>query len=405
MKMLYNIFFAGLCVLGAARMEATNPALTKASLQQAFKKLDLEIPIRVLLDEKATQEEVLWKMGSRGGFLVFSPATKQKTVYQLVTLTATCKDGSFYINGTKQNSDHLFIIPLASTILFEKNIYDGVLALSLYQGTAYLVNHVDLEDYVLSVLPYESHASWPDEVHKAFCIAFRSYGIAKVLQQRALHAQKGLAVPFDIKNTNVHQIYKGRSNSARFKKIIDQTRGVVLAHKGKPVLAMFDICCGDIVPADKDGIHFSKAPHLKRTYPCTFCKEYKFYTWTCTYSFEEIENALKKEMPDIGNIQDIKIASVDKAAVVQEVKIRTKNRWVTLTAAKLKSCLREMKSLAFTLQKTGLSLKITGKGHGHHMGLCQRGAYYMVLKGWSYRNILKFYYPHTMFMKLKKINY
>ncbi len=51
---------------------------------------------------------------------------------------------------------------------FKKIFMMECLALTLYQGTPFLVNHLDLEDYVLSVLPYESLPEWPDEVHKAF---------------------------------------------------------------------------------------------------------------------------------------------------------------------------------------------------------------------------------------------
>lgn len=382
------------------------PVLSKEIVRQAFKKLNIEIPIRVLLDERNAQKDVNWKFSSIGGFLVFEPKTKQKTVYKTERITVTCKGGRFFTNGRALESDHLFIIPLRGPVYFQKNMYDGVLALTITNDSVYLVNHLDLEDYLLAVLPYESWPAWPDEVHKAFCIAFRSYGIAKVLEQRAKHEQSKVTVPYDIKNTNAHQIYKGRSYTNRFKNIIEETRGIVLAHKGKPILAMFDICCGGVIPGHKEGIHFYKAPHLKRTYPCNFCKEYKYFTWTAGYSFDDLEKALKNEIPaSSGSFQDIKVTRYDKALVAREVKVKAGNRWYNLPASRLKACLKEIRSLCFKIQKKGRFITISGKGHGHHMGLCQRGAYAMVLKNWHHKNILKFYYPHTQFMKLKKINY
>ena len=45
-----------------------------------------------------------------------------------------------------------------------------------------------------------------------------------------------------------------------------------------------------------------------------------------------------------------------------------------------------------------------GKGYGHHLGICQWGARYMVDAGWNYQRILQFYYPGADFMKLKKGN-
>ena len=44
--------------------------LTKHILQETFKKLDIEIPIRVLLDEEKSLPGVHWKLGSQEGFLV-----------------------------------------------------------------------------------------------------------------------------------------------------------------------------------------------------------------------------------------------------------------------------------------------------------------------------------------------
>lgn len=376
-------------------------SVTKGELQQAFKALDLNIPIRVLLDEK-NLSQIQWNIAAPSYFVLFSPHAKTKTVFQTPALSISFSKGSFIINGKKQEGDHLFILPLHGPVSFQGNAFDGVFALTSSQGKAYLVNHLDLEDYVLSVLPYESWPGWPDEVQKALCISVRSYGIAKVLEARAAHEKSGKVVPYDIKNTNHHQMYKGCLKSAPYRKIVEATQGIVLAHNNKPILAMFDICCGGVVPSRKKGIHFSKAPYLERTYPCYFCKDYKFYRWQRSYRFDHIEKELKKEFPHLGILKDIKITSHDDAGVAQEIKFKGKRDWYTMPASKFKSPFKDIPSLCFDFQSKGRSLTINGKGHGHHMGLCQRGAYQMVLKGWNYKNILKFYYPHTTFMRLKK---
>jgi len=59
-----------------------------------------------------------------------------------------------------------------------------------------------------------------------------------------------------------------------------------------------------------------------------------------------------------------------------------------------------MKSRCFTLQKNGTEFIATGRGYGHHMGLCQWGAREMVRGGWQHKEILEFYYPGTTFMCL-----
>ncbi len=77
--------------------DGSKTVLNKQVLQQTFKKLDLEIPIRVLLDEQTYPNDVHWKFGSQAGFVVFAPETKEKTVYQMTSITVTCKDGIFLI--------------------------------------------------------------------------------------------------------------------------------------------------------------------------------------------------------------------------------------------------------------------------------------------------------------------
>lgn len=379
--------------------------VSKMQLASTLKKLEMGIPIRVLLDESDLKTPFQWKLNSPVGFVLIAPDKNLKIVFQASVLVITYTKGSFYVNGQKQSSDHLFIIPVECPITYKKNLYDGVFALTQYRDTAYLVNHVELEEYVLSVLPYESWPAWPDEVQKAFCISFRSYGIAKVLEQRAAHEKHGEAVPYDIKNTTAHQLYKGRHKTDRFKRIVEDTKGIVIASKQKPILAMFDICCGGIIPSHKQGLNFSKAPYLARNYPCTYCKDYTFYTWSYQYSFDEVEQTLRKEFPTMGMLREIRISVRDQAGIAREIRFKAGSQWHTIGTTKFKALFKDLKSHCFTFERHGKSLTIKGRGHGHLVGLCQRGAHALVGQGWTYRNILKFYYPHTALMRLKKLEY
>lgn len=398
MKTLFRILLA---VLLVGRIVAP-PAVSKVNLERVFKLLKFEIPIRVLLEEKKLSQ-VKWSLSSNGGFVVYSPHNKRKTLFKGTNILVTYRDGAFHINGQKIPDAHMFILPLAGLLQKGAVPYDGVFSLTKVRDTAYLVNHLDLEEYLQAVLPYESIPGWPDEVQKAFCIAFRSYGISKILEQRALHAKSKKAYPYDIKSTNAHQVYRGHEKSACFKKIVNETRGIVLAHNKKPILAMFDTACGGVIPARKKGVHFDKAPYLERKYPCHYCKEHKFYRWENTYSFEQLERGLKKVFPGFGKLREIKIGTYDAAGVVQTVRAKGSHRWFKLTASKFKSLFPNIKSLSFSLTRNGSKVVVRGKGHGHHLGLCQWGAYFMVKKGWNHKKVLAFYYPNTTFMKLTRL--
>lgn len=398
MKILFSVLLS-LLVTGTV---LAPPAVSKGNLDRTFKLLEFEMPIRVLLDEQKLSQ-VQWDIASSGGIVVYAPGTKKKTVFKGTTATVTYKAGAFHINGQKLSETHMFILPLAGLLQKGTVPYDGVFSLTKVRDTAYLVNHLDLEEYLQAVLPYESIPGWPDEVQKAFCITFRSYGISKILEQRALHAKSKWPYPYDIKSTNAHQVYRGHEKTACFKKIVNETRGIVLAYNKQPILAMFDTACGGVIPARKKGVHFDKAPYLERKYPCHFCKEHRFYRWENSYSFDELEKGLKKEFPTLGSLKDIKVGSYDDAGVAQTIRVRGSQKWVMLTASRFKALFPTIRSLCFDLKKNGSKVVVSGKGHGHHLGLCQWGAYFMVKKGWDHKKVLSFYYPNTTFMKLTRM--
>jgi len=400
MKILYNTLYVALA-LSTSTVSASSSV--KQKMDAALAKLSFEIPIRVLIQESPL-DEVQWQLHSDEGFVVYSPSTKKKTIFTQKTIVVTYKQGAVFLNGQKQADVQLFVIPLTGLIRNGTIGYDGVFALSKVHTSLFLVNHLDIEEYLRSVLPYESVKGWPDEVQKAFCIAFRSYAISKVLEQRALHKNK-LHHAYDIKNTNEHQVYRGHEKSDCFKHIVEATRGVVVAYKDKPILAMFDIACGGVIPGFKEGIHFAKAPYLQRKYPCNYCKPHKHYRWEVVYTVAEVEAALKKIVPTLGKIRDIQVATYDEAGIAKTIRIRSGYRRFEITAGQFRSQLKNLKSLCFGIEKSGDSIKIVGKGHGHHMGLCQWGAYYLVKKGWDHRKVLQFYYPNTTFMRLQKASH
>ena len=72
---------------------------------------------------------------------------------------------------------------------------------------------------------------------------------------------------YHVKNTNKHQTYQGVLNCPILQKAVDETKGIILTYNKKPILAMFDICCGGVIPANMKHVNFKHAPYLakKRT--------------------------------------------------------------------------------------------------------------------------------------------
>jgi stage II sporulation protein D len=349
------------------------------------------IKIRVLLAKAEDKTTTEWIFKSVGGFLVQLEGKSCKTKKN--TITIHIKRGCLFCNG-KRVTNILRLQPLGNSGEFEGIAYDGDFILTSHKNNFLCINRVELEDYITAVLRTESWPGWPLEVNKSFAIACRSYVMFKMLEAK----RSGRL--YHVKNTNVHQTYRGKHQVTLLKDAVEQTRGVVMGFKGAPILAMFDCCCGGVIPAHIADFDFNKVPYLARNYACHYCEQSSLYSWQVSYEHSAFETLIKQYDQDIVRLQDISITRKDKAGLVSEVKLKGAKCTTVIPGKKLYSLLKEVKSFYFDVHKKSDKIIFTGRGFGHHIGLCQWGARQMVRDGWDYKSILRFYYPGAYFMHI-----
>lgn len=401
------------------------------------------------------QKSVGWRIQSENGFFLWDPRQKNKKKKKKDykkdclakecerELELTCEKDGLYINGKLCAYAQVMIKPREGALAFNGKKYNGTFLIirdhtcghnrdkardkdsdkksdeSRDKSRWLLINCLDLESYVASVLRSESWPGWPLEVNKAFAIASRTYVVAMVLASRATKC------PYHVKDTNKHQTYTGMHTNVALHDAVVLTRGVFLAYDNKPIMAMFDSCCGGVIPARIAGIDFNWAPYLARDRVCTFCKSCSIYSWQAEYTSAELAQLLcessnkKNDNKKINNkksddqvndhdkiisgpmdLSDIKVIKKDSAGLAQEVLVKGGTSRVVLSGKKIYSLLKNVKSFCYTVRKRGDTITFKGRGYGHHLGLCQWGAREMVRDGWDYRQILQFYYPNTSFMRL-----
>lgn len=357
-----------------------------------FKKPQKSTKVKVLLAQSDNHSATTWRLASSHGFVVNDVHKPQIKRFCADPISVFVKDGGFHLNG-KSVTGAVCITPLCGYAEFNGTPYDGAFLIMPYKNNIVCINSVDVEDYIVAVLRTESWPGWPLEVNKAFAITSRSYVMNQVLE-----ARKGKR-PFDVKNTNTHQTYKGRHDSKMLKTAVEQTRGTVLGFLGKPILAMFDCCCGGIIPADIADFNFHKAPYLARVYPCEYCKKCFLYSWQLSYERKVFEQLLAQQSEKLFPLRGIRVTKRDKAGLVQEVRINGSNSAITLSGKKAYSLSTDIKSFCFTIYNKGGRVIFDGRGYGHHIGLCQWGAREMVREGHDYKSVLSFYYPGTRLMK------
>ena len=102
-------------------------------------------------------------------------------------------------------------------------LYEGDLLLDIKDGVIRPILHIDIEDYLLGVVPYEMGDSFPLEALKAQAIAARTYALKR----------SGSADDYDVEDTTNDQAYKGRSSSHPVsEQAVRETEGLCGTYKG-----------------------------------------------------------------------------------------------------------------------------------------------------------------------------
>ena len=101
------------------------------------------------------------------------------------------------------------------------NLYPGDFTFTLQGATLYVVASIYVEDYLYGVLPYEMGDLSGIEALKAQAVAARTYTL------RAMSSNSGRL--YDVVDTTADQVYNGTpSGNANCKKAVDATKGIVV---------------------------------------------------------------------------------------------------------------------------------------------------------------------------------
>lgn len=250
-----------------------------------------------------------------------------------------------------------------------------------------VVNSLDLEDYVRGVLYHEVSHLWPLEAIKAQAVATRTFA----LYQEKLNKDKD----FDLTSDIYSQVYGGKtSEKYRTNQAVDKTKGEVLYFKGEILPAFFSATCAGHTE-DAKNLWKIDLPPLKGVV-CDFCIDSPHRNWRRNFRLKNIEEKLRKADFDISDIKNIEVLQRNSSGRVETLKITSRDgSSVTISGKEFRQIIgpNEIKSNNYEIKMRGYYVDFVGFGWGHGVGLCQWGAKSMAEKGYSYIQILKFYYP------------
>ena len=267
-----------------------------------------------------------------------------------------------------------------------------------------VVAELDIDNYLAGVLPSEMPASWPLNALKAQVVASRSY------MRNIMNSRK--AKNYHLEATIHDQVYKAMNligaNEKHRRKIvraITETQGHYLVDKkGRVYRAFYHADCGG---ETEEPVHVWGMRQKNGTVKDPFCPQSPSSRWDLEITKAELAPRLRSAL-GLVNEQILKAILVTQRSAsgrIAEIAVMFEGEPVRhITSQDFRRILgfNKLKSANFSFQWFGDTMKVSGKGHGHGVGLCQWGAKSLAREGKSWRQILARYYPNARLEKRQR---
>ena len=288
------------------------------------------------------------------------------------------------------NNIFLFsLLLICFTFAEEKSIF-----IKLLDGNT--VREIEIEDYVSGVVVKEMGEDWPIEALKAQAVVSRTYLIWKMYTNWKNN--------YHIENSIYHQVYRDCKNEI-IKSILLETKGEILLTDAEELVPVFFHACSGGITANPSDV-------WKGEYPFNYSVQDP-YSENTPFSLWK-KNISKIYLSKIFGcpVEKIEIVEKDQSNRVKLLKIISKNGNIKiLRGIEFRDKINKntevyfnnpyiIPSTLFEIEDKGDTIVFTGKGYGHGVGLSQYGAKKMAEIGFTYKDILKFYFPN---LQIKKI--
>lgn len=287
-------------------------------------------------------------------------------------------------------------------------------------GRLTAINTVELEEYLLGVVPHEMPPSAGIEPAKVQAVAARTYAIGNLgVRQR---------LGFDLYATVMDQVYGGiHAEDTVSTRAVRETAGEILAHGGAPILAYYHSTCGEQTAAIEDAWPWREPLPYLRSVSDRIPGTDRYYNqlsnrfhWTQSWTGEQLEAILATTLASytgrqgtvpvrpirsielLGRNESGRVDSLSIVAAGQRYVVRGDSvRWILRPEpGRILNSALLYEVLATTTAGQVTGLEIRGGGWGHGVGMCQWGAIGRARAGQRYREILKTYYTAVEILDL-----
>jgi stage II sporulation protein D len=278
--------------------------------------------------------------------------------------------------------------PAPGGFTFRGRVYRGAYEIL---PSSEVVNIVDLEQYLYSVVPHEMPPSWPQGALQAQAVCARTYVLQRSDPRRA----------YDLVPSEADQVYNGLSSETPAgRDAVDATAGQVIKYGNAYAQIAYSSCCGGHTESSAEAwTGGAVLPYLAGV-PCSYCTESPYYRWETMLDVDDVVRACGARLQSIGTLQSVRVSSVDPSGRARAFDLSGDTGTVTIKGAAFRLLLggRVLRSLLVTSIKqesSPPSLWFEGGGLGHGVGMCQWGARGLAQQGRSANDIVAWYFPGT----------
>lgn len=273
-------------------------------------------------------------------------------------------------------------------------LYQNDINLSVENGYLRLLNSVTLDNYIAGVTEAEAGSRSNQEFYKVQAILARTFALA--------HINKHVAEGFSLCDQVHCQAYYGKPKDLSIFTAVDETKGkVVVDDNLNLIVAAFHSNSGGQTANSEDvwGAHTAYLRSVKDS-----------------FSIKMPNSKWERKMPADDWLTYLKLKhnypTENQEAKTEALNFKQDSRKVYLEASNIKVPLKnvrtdlQLKSTFFSIYPLSPdTIVFKGRGYGHGLGMCQEGAMRMTKLGYSYQEVLNFYYRNVQLIDMKKLNF
>ncbi|HCL90838.1 MAG TPA: hypothetical protein DHW70_05925 [Candidatus Atribacteria bacterium] len=265
------------------------------------------------------------------------------------------------IIGKGVYSGPIKIIPVGNTKIIvivngQKYRYRGNIEIDIDKehGKLNVINIIGIEEYLYGVLKKEISPRWPAEALKAQAVAARTFAIFNMNK----YIDKG----YNICASTNSQAYGGVNHEDPLtNKAVDETRGVIITYKGKPINAVYHSDSGGYTE-DSENVWGSFLPYL-RSVKSIFEEKVSppHHTWTCSINEKDLSKKLQKQGYNINSVISIEPVKKSETGRISELAfIVDNNKVINMKANDFRSLIGAdlIRSTLFNIKAVGKELNI-----------------------------------------------